>query len=675
MKKTYFSLICFFVATVTFAQQKRDSITSVLSDSLSVYQIEEVIVIGNPTSTISKENKALGSLDSYLENSQSVNMIKRGAYAWEPMLNGMSTDRSILTIDGMRIFQACTDKMDPITSYVENTNLSRAKIDEGQSGSEYGGTIAGSIDLIRRKSGFKTNKKTGGSVFAGFESNNKQQIYGAAINHSASRFFADIDFTYRDAENYHAGHRSGQNSEVLYSQFTKYNISAISGFKITDNQELEGGLIFDKATDVGYPGLPMDVSLAKATIASLLHRYRNFSESIHLWETKLYFNSITHIMDDSHRPVVPIRMDMPGWSETQGFYSKILGSFKTHSFKTTLSAYRNNSLAEMTMYPNNPNEKEMFMLTWPDVDTYYGGLHIEDDFFVNEHLNVMIQGGIGIHHNSIKSEMGLNSLRLFYPELKADKTRVLKNISSRLTYHHSNFLHHFGIGYGDRAPTVSEGYGFYLLNVNDNYDYVGNPYLKNEKSLNAEISSSFTTEKFSAKAKMNYFYMMDYIIGKPKPGIPAMNVTADGIKVYEQLAHASLLNSSLGMDYAPFDFWTFSAAVSYRYGQGAKNTVLPLIQPLNYSFKIRYEKTGFFAEASLEGSSKNRNSIEFGEIQKPGYAIANFAVSKNFEINKQNLNVKAGVENLWNQYYSTFDNWFGIPNMGRNIYLNLIYRM
>src|SRR5699024_4874794 len=123
-----------------------------------------------------------------------------------------------------------------------------------------------------------------------------------------------------------------------------------------------------------------------------------------------------------------------------------------------------------------------------------------------------------------------------------------------------------------------------------------------EKSLNAEISSSFATEKFSAKAKMNYFYMMDYIIGKPKPGIPAMNVTADGIKVYEQLAHASLLNSSLGMDYAPFDFWTFSAAVSYRYGQGAKNTVLPLIQPLNYSFKIRYEKTGFFAEASLEGS-------------------------------------------------------------------------
>src|SRR5690625_3612976 len=217
-------------------------------------------------------------------------MIKRGAYAWEPMLNGMSTERSVLTIDGMRVFHACTDKMDPITSYVENTNLSKARIAEGQSGSEFGGTIAGSIDLIRKKSDFSSEEKLGGSAFVGFETNNKQQIYGLALNYSKPVFYADLDFTYRDAENYKAGHKSGRSSEVEYSKFTKYNISAISGYRLNEQKELEGSVIYDRAVDVGYPGLPMDVSLAEAFIASLEYRQRNLTDNLHLWESKAYFN-------------------------------------------------------------------------------------------------------------------------------------------------------------------------------------------------------------------------------------------------------------------------------------------------------------------------------------------------------------------------------------------------
>jgi iron complex outermembrane receptor protein len=674
MKQLFFMLFFCSCAFFTFAQETKDSVLIAPRDSLTSHQLEEVIIIGNPSANYLKESKALGSLDGYLESSNSVNMIKRGAYAWEPMLNGMSTERSVLTIDGMRIFHACTDKMDPITSYVENTNLSNAQIAEGQAGTEFGSTIAGSINLVMKKSGFGRNKKLGGSAFAGFESNNKQQIYGLALSHSDNHFFADVDFTYRDADNYKAGHQSGKSNEVLYSQFTKYNLSAISGYKFNDHHELEASLIFDKATDVGYPGLPMDVSLAKALISSLQYRYRNISKHLHLWETKVYYNTITHVMDDSHRPVVPIRMDMPGWSKTGGFYSKLFGSFNKHSLKATISGYLNNSLAEMTMYPNDPNEKDMFMLTWPDVNTLYGGINLEDNISFSPHLNLLVQGGIGVQKNEIKSELGLNSLRLFYPDLEPDKTRFLKSLFTQLSFHHQDFLYQFGIGYGDRAPSVSEGYGFYLLNVNDNYDYIGNPNLKNEKSLNAELSTTYTIDKFKAKAKVNYFYMMDYIIGKPRPGIPPMNITANGIKVYEQLPNASILNTSLSMEYKPFEHWVFSADASYRYGQGAENTILPLIQPFSYLMKVRYERDSYFGEISLAGSSKNRNSIEYGETQKPAYVVVNIALSKNFSIKNQNLTLKAGVENLFNKYYSTFDDWFGIPRMGRNIYANVIYK-
>jgi len=676
MKKIYLLLPSLLLGSVLFAQHKKETQVIKPDDSttMTTQKIGEVIIIGNPSSGVFKENKSLGSVDSYLETSDAINMIKRGAYAWEPMLNGMSTERSVITIDGMRIFNACTDKMDPITSYVENTNLSSAHIEEGQSGSVHGATIAGSIDLIRKKSGFKVQQQFGGAAFAGFESNNKQQIYGAALNYSNSKFFTDVDFTYRDAENYKAGKQSDESSEVDFSQFTKYNLSATTGFKINEKQSLEAALIYDKATDVGYPGLPMDVSLAEATIGSLQYSYQDLAQHLHLWETKVYFNTIKHFMDDSPRPVVPIRMDMPGWSKTQGFYSKLLGSYKKHSFRATFSGYLNNALAEMTMFPNDPNEKDMFMLTWPDVNTLYSGINVEDNIYFNSHLSLHIQGGIGVHHNEIKSELGLNSLQLFYPDLTTTKTRLLKNLSTQLAYHHGNFIHQLGFGYGDRAPTVSEAYGFYLLNVNDNYDYVGNPYMVNEQSLNIDASSSFKKEKFTIKGKVNYFHLMNYIIAKPRTGMPSMNITAAGIKVYEQLKHASIFNASLGMDYFPIDALTLSGHASYRYGQGAGEVVLPLIQPFSYKLKAKYEYDSFFAEISVVGSSKNRNSIEFGETQKPAYAIVNIALSKHFSIQKQHLIFKLGVENLFDHYYSTFDDWFGIPSMGRNIYANVVFR-
>ena len=110
-------------------------------DSLKTHEIKEVLVVGTKAALHEKQGKTLATLDEFLQKSTKVDLIKRGAYAWEPILNGMATERTVITIDGMRIFGACTDKMDPITSYVEVSNLSEATISSGQQGSCHGNTI------------------------------------------------------------------------------------------------------------------------------------------------------------------------------------------------------------------------------------------------------------------------------------------------------------------------------------------------------------------------------------------------------------------------------------------------------------------------------------------------------------------------------------------------------
>src|SRR5690606_11232417 len=121
---------------------------------------------------------------------------------------------------------------------------------------------------------------------------------------------------------------------------------------------------YDHAWDIGYASLPMDVGSAVGKIGSLALRYYG-KEKLERWETKFYMSDVAHIMDDSKRPDVPIRMDMPGWSKTGGFYSQLdLVHSRKWSSQLKIEGYRNWRRAEMTMYP--PNEQEMFMLTWPD---------------------------------------------------------------------------------------------------------------------------------------------------------------------------------------------------------------------------------------------------------------------------------------------------------------------
>ena len=546
MKKLLLSTFLMLLSTIISAQDTNNSIIKEQSkkDTIKPIQMQEVIVIGKKAQLSDKQSKTLTSIDDYLQKSAKVDMIKRGAYAWEPIINSMPTERTLITIDGMRIFGACTDKMDPITSYVEVSNLSEATICSGQEGACFGSTIGGSIDLKRNQNNFG-NKKWNFNINSGFETNNQQKIIGTALNYTDNLFYVDTDFMLRDAENY----KAGNNKEVLFSQFKKMNFSVTSGFKLSKNKLIEASLIYDKATDVGYPALPMDVSLAEALITSVKYNYKPSFDSIDNWETKLYFNTITHTMDDTKRPDVPIHMDMPGWSDTYGFYSKVNGKYKKHQFLANLNSFYNRSVAEMTMYPSDPNENLMFMYTWPDVRTLYTGIYLEDNFEINCHSNLKFTTNLGFHNNNVASDFGLQSLQIFYPEMEASKSRFLKSISTNYFYNKNGISYGFGMGYGERAPSVSEGYGFYLYNSFDGFDYIGNPNLKNEKSLEGNANIGFKNAKWQAKLSASYFHIYDYIIGIPDASVAPMTIGANGIKVYTALDYASILSSDFTVSY------------------------------------------------------------------------------------------------------------------------------
>ena len=153
----------------------------------SSHVIDEVVVVSAAGEGRKRSAKGqVASIDEHLAELSHVNLVRRGSYAWEPVVNNMATERVSTTIDGMKIFYACTDKMDPVTPYVESSNLQSILLNSGLNGNPQStGNIGGSLDLKLRRIGFSTNDAKPSSlnpqlnVDAGYETNGHLQVYGA----------------------------------------------------------------------------------------------------------------------------------------------------------------------------------------------------------------------------------------------------------------------------------------------------------------------------------------------------------------------------------------------------------------------------------------------------------------------------------------------------------------
>ena len=632
--------------------------------------IDEVVVsstLGSGKKAVSKGRVA--SIDEHLGKLSKVEMVRRGNYAWEPVVNNMATERVSTTIDGMKIFYACTDKMDPVTSYVESSNLQRISLNSGLDGNPQAtGNIGGSIDLKLQRVGFDA-RQAEYNASVGFESNGYVHVYGADAAFSSHRLYSNFGVFYRHANNY----KAGGNKEIEFSQFKKTNVFANFGWQPVEDHVIEATAIYDIATDIGYPALTMDVAKAEAIITSLSYRQEHLDGLFHRWETKAYYNHITHDMDDTKRPDVVIHMDMPGKSQTAGIYSLLQGSKGAHYYQMNYDAYYNNLFADMTMYPDGG--QTMYMLTWPDVSTLNMGIAATDDIALGSH-HIRLTTKLVWQNQHIGSDEGFKALNIYFPGIDKGNSRLVSRVAASYAYERNGLKLAVGTGYGMRAPTVTEGYGYFLNNTFDRYDYIGNPYLKNEKAIEVNASFAWNSQLLAVKAEANAFFFQDYIIGRPDSRLSAMTIGAAGVKIYQNLRYARIVNTTFSTDIKPFSWLLWENRLTYSYGSESTHARLPLIAPLSYWGSLKFAWHNFEAEGGVHMAARNTHcGTEYGELPTAGYAVWHLNVGTRIQFRSVIANLHFGIENLFDRHYSTYSDWNHIPQKGRNIYVNTSFQL
>lgn len=647
--------------------------TSTMSDDSSrVIEMKEVTV---SSSMKSPQQQLVGfyrannaaTLEEILNRLPEVSLLRRGAYGMEPAVRSFTAGQINVLVDGMRIHGACTDKMDPATIYIEPINLENLQVQTSNAGFTSGSSIGGTVNMKMAEPDFGNTKRIAGSVNSGYQSAAKSFYNALQLNYTAGQWAFRASGTYRKSGEY----RAGGGSIIPFSQYEKVNYSLSVKYLVNRFIAVKADMLADDGWNIGYPALPMDVGYAAARIGAVSITQENSSKKMYRWQAKIYANKIRHFMDDTKRPNVLMHMDMPGKSATYGGYFEADIKSSANSRLQVKADISSTYLhASMTMY--QPGQLPMYMLTWPDNRKDQYGVAASWSLPIDSSVKLLINGRADYIRYDLVTAESKDQVSIFGYS-SAGRTDWLKNISAQLVKKFTaRFKTTASVGYSERAATASELYGFYLFNSSDVYDYIGNPVLKNESSLQAEVSGSYSRNK--TRLQLTFFgsRISHYITGIVNPGFSSMTIGARGVKTYENIASAWLAGFEASAVTTLFAGTELISTLRYNWGTDNNNEPLPFIPPLKNITSIRYHPGKFSAQLESEAVvQQNRVSYKTGEDATPGCMLLHARMGYVFEILRSKVQVQSGVENLLDKPYHQHLDWGNIPRPGRNVYLQL----
>lgn len=353
------------------------------SDSAKVYRMEEIKITGKKifpgTMTIPAEKDDIEKL----LNGNGAAFIRKGVYiAQDIYMDGFKRAEVNILIDGERYHPACPNRMDAPLSRINPSDLESVEI--VKTGNELQSSIAGSINLQRRKPGENFMYDAGFYYNAGAE--NAFDFYGA-LDKNKNRLSFRIsqgspykngeDKSFKDLYGYKDNYRYTLGDVTYMAEFGKLNIGA--GFSYTEN--------------VSFPYLQMDEINSKV-----------FNVNAGYDDLKFYLNYTDHNMDNSLR----------------ASYS----SMKMQSLAKNLTIGIKNSFAEI--FVRNwkiDNKIEMPMMNMiinnpaiPDITQYEGNVTHK-----MEYKGIQLSGKAGLSYFRVGNEERLSFYSPLYSDVKSSR--------------------------------------------------------------------------------------------------------------------------------------------------------------------------------------------------------------------------------------------------------------
>jgi iron complex outermembrane receptor protein len=664
--RCFYSVIFFFTSIACISAQ---------ADSLRVgrtVDLTEVVVHcdeaqNTPGFQYYKQSK-LPTTEEILARMAGVSLIRRGDYGMEPGLRSYTGGRINTTISGMKIFGACTDKMDPVSIYIEPNNLEAIDVAQGASGSKYGSTIGGSMNMDIKEVPCTPIHSIYFTTSSSYASVNNAYNGNFSLVRTGPKVSFRIGAVYRKASDY----KEGGGQTVLHSGYEKANISAALTVKLRSWDHLVFDYIGDLGSHIGFPALFMDTRTARAHIASAAYVSHPDRRVLRQVEVKAYFNHIYHLMDNSQRTDGIMQMTMPGWSTTAGTYADMkLDAPKDNHIELRADYYANYTKASMTMFPLYA--PEMFMFTLPDNLRQFAGAYAADEWRITASHILRFNVRAEMTHAALLTDYGRSQWGVF-----TDTTSTTRFLPSGSIQYIWMAPHHFSVSltgaYGTSAPTGGQLYGYYLFNTIDNYDYIGNPALRTEKSLQGDVTIAYHHRMLGLSLTGYYHHLYDYIIGSIMTGYLPVMQGAAGVKRYINIPGAFITGAEASLSFDLKHGFQSMNTLTYSYGSLSDGSPVPMLSPLRGISSVRYTYRGWHIQAEADwATARDRINASVGETATGAYILLNMRTGYSLMYHEHIWSLDVSAENMLDQKYRAYSDWGSILRPGRSIVVYLSY--
>lgn len=625
---------------------------------------------GDPVHNFYRPNKSFTTED-ILSRVPALSLTRRSSFGQEPGIRGLSGSRMNVTLDGMKMFGACTDKMDPVTIYVEPQNLESFDVGTGACGAEHGSTFGGSLNMKLKDPSFSEDKSIQGLFGSTYHSVSNSIFVFGGFDITNKRLAAKLNGVYRKSHNY----KAGGGELVQFSGYEKNNVSASLKYLLTANQSVKLDILSDNGYKIGFPALTMDVRDAQARIGSLTWNYQQTEALVREADVKIYTNTIRHMMDDRDRQGLLMHMDMPGSSKTSGAAANIkLSLSKKLELVQKLDYFSNILIAEMFMYPEGG--RTMYMLTLPETKRQVAGIYVSPIWKIDSLNKITLGARWDFAHTEMKDQLGLSQVKIFYPQTDSSYYKNVRSVFIDYERRLSKKLSAgFQMGWSERLPSSQEMFGFYLYNRLDGYDYIGNPNLKIEAATQYSFVLRYEVPHWNLSISPFLTKMTNYIEGEKDESLSAMTDGANGVKLYTNTGDAVLKGGELTIKYISSGMFSMMSTGKFVHGERSNKEAMWQIPPFKSVTSVKFRKGLYSVQGETEMSAaQNRVDPESGETKTPSYVIFNFRMSATWMISTRSIELNGGVENITDHYYHEHLDWGGIPRPGRNFYMTLAFR-
>lgn len=625
--------------------------------------LDNIIVEANVLRDISQSNVVVDNIKSTTQprnvgdlfrDIKGFGVQKRGAYASEPTFRAFKYEQLNIQLDGgMKILNACPNRMDPITTHIISDEIDRIEVVRGPFTVRFGQNFGGIINLVS-KNPSTLSKGIHGSIDVGYETNAGNLSTTGNITYRGEKLDITLNGEYRDYGDY----KDGNGTEVP-SSFKTTDYSVKLGYNPTEKQRLQFSWRQSFGRDINHAGLMMDSPYDDSFLAGIDYKINEISELFNSFSIKGFYSEVDHLMTNKNRPSFKMTDAASNvFATTYGGKTELVLSPNDNLFIFTgldanLIGREGNRVRTVKIMNGNPlpTPKVFTDKIWQDARLNDFGVFVEGKYRLSDAYTLTVGLRSDIVNASI-NDPEQDFLELYGGKIDdVNETNISGNIS--LKYKLNNSQIQLALGRGARTASMIERFVNHFNVGVDPYEYVGNPNLDPEINNQVELSFNKKYGQIELGASVFYSLVQDYIVPVVDENIPRKFMPMAQPKFAKRFINidrATQAGFEFYWNYKITDNFKFSSDISYTYAQNEEyNEPLPQITPMTAHAAFKYEKSNYWLNLNSRFvAAQKRVSRSFMETASNDFATFDFSVGF---VPIKNLTLGTSVLNIFNVHY------------------------